>query len=129
MLDASNSSVEAEEQALKEGLVVVRSTPKTLLLDLDNAAAVAQYVRMREKVREFYALNVGWEWKSRSGNQHVVLELRDPLPVETRLLLQAVLGSDPMRELLARQRLVHGETEPCLLFRPPHNPVNRFLWA
>ena len=41
------------------------------------------------------------------------------LEVTARFLLQAILGSDHMRELYSLIRLWDGQEEPSMLFRPP----------
>lgn len=103
------------EQGLFE---VVRSDPKTLLLDLDTPEAVTRYLKGLETMQQYMALREKAQWRSKSGNLHVLVELAEPLDVETRLFLQACLGSDGVKEYLSSLRLEAGVTEPSLLFKP-----------
>lgn len=57
-------------------------------------------------------------WKSHGGNTHVVLTLYRKLSPQARIALQAVLGSDPIRELLNLVRVENGCRDPIALFRP-----------
>jgi hypothetical protein len=58
---------------------------------------------------------------SKSNNQHVTVRLAEPLPIERRILLQALLGSDIKREMLAFAGHLRGQKRPVLLFRPKEN--------
>ena len=57
-------------------------------------------------------------WNSQNSKHHVLLKLKTPLSIEMRLFLQTCLGSDVKRELLTYKRILEGETEPSMLFRP-----------
>lgn len=57
-------------------------------------------------------------WKSHGGNTHVVLTLLQDLTPQARIALQAVLGSDPIRELLSLVRVENDCQDPIALFRP-----------
>lgn len=59
-------------------------------------------------------------WKSRGGNTHIVLTLTEPekFTIEDRIVLQACLGSDPVRESLNLKRVKDGSISPIALFRP-----------
>lgn len=56
---------------------------------------------------------------SKGGNIHVYLHTTFPLDHLTRIALQAMLGSDPIKELLSLRRLEEGSTIPVLLFELP----------
>lgn len=114
----------ALEQAAAQNADVVMSTPYTLLLDLDTVAGEQQFARNLPVVQEYYHVELKDTWPSKSGagHRHVVLELGQPLPLQDRVLLQAILGSDPKREMLSFIRLKNEpEREPdtmSMLFRP-----------
>jgi hypothetical protein len=97
---------------------VVRSSPTTLLLDLDTPEAIEQFYRVLPKVAEHFGVERREEWKSKSGKQHVRVFLDAPQPLAVRLALQAALGSDGIREVLSLKRMANGCEEPSLLFRP-----------
>lgn len=60
-------------------------------------------------------------WRSAGGNCHVMLTLaREFLPAE-RVAIQAIMGSDPMREFLNLRRVMCEATDPIALFRPKSN--------
>jgi hypothetical protein len=109
--------------ALKRGFIVVRSTPKTLLCDLDSGAAEDQFWDNINQVDRFHQIIRIESWKSKSGKKHIHVELEEGLEVPERLILQLMLGSDPMRELLGLQRYRNGCNEPSLLFKPKDNAV------
>lgn len=100
------------------GFIVYRSNPKLLLIDLDNPASVAQYERVLPVIASMYNAVEDDRWVSKGGNQHRLVKLAKPAGVGTRLGLQAMLGSDGLREALALKRVQNGVSEPSLLFRP-----------
>lgn len=119
---------EAIEAAAKEkGCTVEWSDDFTLMIDLDSEEAYRTYREMvsllgdlfEQTGSEVFYLEPGENVRpSKSGNRHVTLKLRyaaDPL---TRILLQALLGSDLKRELLSLSRLMAGCRNPIVLFRP-----------
>lgn len=98
-----------------------------LQLDLDSEMQLEQSGDMRRKL-DFVLSQMGIEivrrdtWKSKSGNTHIVFELDSPIPVERRILLQACMGSDPIREILSFARVVNNIDIPVLLYRPRPKP-------
>lgn len=117
LLDAFDmAATDAEAQ----GREVIRSTDTTLLLDFDNGSQQEQYGRMLERLqRALPGVQETVRWTSKSGRGvHVMLSLPKPLTVTERLLLQAVLGSDPTREMLGLMLLHSGVENPIMLFKP-----------
>lgn len=109
----------AMEQARANGFQVVRSSPRRLLLDIDDDNAMGTYVENLAIIQEDLDVVEVERWQSKSGGWHVKLRLPHKLPVAQRALLQAILGSDLMREWYSLLRLWTGKTqEPHLLFRP-----------
>lgn len=106
------------EQAKKEGFEVIQSTADYLLLDLDTPEQFAQFEKMLPEVKKHFPCNISDRWYSKSGNRHVVVQLEAPLSFYQRLVLQAVLGSDPTREMLSLVRIKNGISEPSCLFKP-----------
>ena len=112
------------DQALKlaqeKNCTIELADDVTLQLDIDSEAAFQTFV---EQIDRFNRLGIarwnGWTCRrSASGNRHITVALTDPLPATTRILLQACLGSDRTRELLSFARVLKGEPNPILLFRP-----------
>lgn len=112
---------ELAEEA-KCDLVVASDT--TLQLDIDGLAARRQYVVVLDILRSRFPdllTPKSESWISKSGNEHVVLHLQKPLPVEERIMFQAMLGSDGKREALNLNRVRRkqpGAQEDIVLFKP-----------
>lgn len=108
--------------AEERGCEVVFADDYTLQLDLDTDEAYDHFVFAFERLEEEEVLQsvAGWqEWRSRSGKgRHVQIALADPMPLEQRIMVQALLGSDPMRETLNLIRGRKGVAEPVRLFKP-----------
>ena len=112
---------EAIAKAVSDGFEVVPSDDRTLLLDLDDKSAEAEYERMLPIVQQHLPLVETGRWNSKSGGLHVKLNIGEALPAADRLLLQACLGSDGTREFLSLLRVHQGYQNPSLLFKP--NPM------
>jgi hypothetical protein len=106
----SETNDDPNEAAKELGLVVVESNSTTLLLDIDSKTAYRQTERLLESLNKNLPdlVHSVHQTTSKSGNLHIYIKLNEPLPLETRLLLQAALGSDPMRELLSYIRTTKG---------------------
>jgi hypothetical protein len=102
------------------GLRILDGNPQRLLLDLDDEAAFARFKRVYKRAKELFGFRDAFAWPSKSGlpHRHVAVDLERPASVEARLALQAVLGSDPILELLNLKRHDNGVEEPTMLFEP-----------
>lgn len=126
MSDADSLSYEwALKQAADRNCTIEHADDKTLQLDLDSEAAYEVYLKQVVRLRELELLPVDVTLdefasvrRSRSGNRHVIIKLFRPLPAEERIMLQALLGSDPVREALSLARVRAGNLFPILLFVP-----------
>lgn len=90
-------------------------------LDILNILAATAGDRSRDvlaRLLEFVVV-LKWDaWSSSSDNTHIMLTCtREFTPCE-RIAIQAILGSDPMREMLNLRRVWCGAEEPIALFRP-----------
>ena len=107
--------------AEKAGFEIVRGDDRTLLLDLDTPNAISQFASMRDMVRDKVGFVEVERWPSKSGGgrTHVRISIRDPLSPIERIAVQAMLGSDPKRELLGLLKIRAGiNGDPSVLFRP-----------
>ena len=111
---------QAREDAEAKGFEVVGGDPLLLLLDMDSAESLKQFGKLSAKASEMFGATVHQTWFSKSGNVHIVMALKEPLAAAERVALQACLGSDHLRELLAVARLAAGIEEPSMLFKPEH---------
>jgi hypothetical protein len=112
----------AREKARKLDLDILYSTDRTLLLDLDGEEAFNTFQRQVYLLAQLDIVDFdpdGYKvMRSKSGNYHVIVTLDEDLPIEQRITLQALLGSDLKRELLSLAGWRTGQENPVLLFRP-----------
>lgn len=114
--DKHNAAIDAAEQA---GFTIRVAAADELLLDLDTEAAEAQFNKHLPLVDALFGVLRTERWLSKSREaHHVVIKLRDVVSNETRLGLQAALGSDGQREIINLKRIQIGETRPSVLFKP-----------
>lgn len=121
--DEEDRQAQVERLANQYGCSVEVATDDVLLLDLDSAEAVEMFVARIEYARSRGLPLGSYElMPSRSaptkGSQHARVQLEGPTPLCERILLQALLGSDPTRELLCYARAREGLEPNIVLFRP-----------
>lgn len=117
----------AEEAAAKKGLIVVLPEPNQLQIDVDSEEAYLEFCKRYQNMDMQYS-NYGTpkikETFSNSGppHRHITLTFENHIFTEwERIALQAVLGSDPIREYLNAKRLIFGEFNPTRLFEKREN--------
>ncbi len=111
-----------------DGLDVIHPTPRQLFLDIDGPAAMIQYQNTLNRLGNNLGAKESARWPSKTeGHFHVIVGLDRDLPAELRLVLQACLGSDPIREFLAVGLMLQGVEEPSVLFRPPNLSSGSFV--
>jgi hypothetical protein len=99
------------EKAEELGLVCFVADDLHLLIDIDSDTNREDAGKALQFFREHTNL-----WRSdlttisKSGNIHLYIALVRPVPAIERLALQAIFGSDPMRELLSMAQL--GRQDP-----------------
>lgn len=110
--------VAAADDALKEGLVVKVADDLHLYLDLDTTTSIEQFLRMIPVFEEHFKV-IRWDATySKSRNVHVIVSLGRSLSEDKRIALQAVLGSDPKKEMASVRRSLEGITHVVRLFQP-----------
>lgn len=111
---------EALNKAIENDCILIQSTPTQLLLDLDTLASTKQFFNYFPKAAEIFEnFKQVLQWRSRNGNDHVLIPLQEEMPFRDRLVLQATLGSDPMKEMLSLNSFQsRGIQESCFLFKP-----------
>lgn len=115
----TRSGEESVRYARKMNLVPDIAEENELQLDLDTPEQEEQYRRMRPHVEDVYDIEDVIETPSKSGRTHVRIYTAYPLSVEERIALQAILGSDPKKELCSLRRWLQGDQIPILLFEKP----------
>lgn len=122
------TNARAFAQAAERSCEVVIADDRTLQLDIDNDDDYSFFMSAFPRLQKYVGVvdpypendwaNPWTEWKSRSGNRHITITLAKPLDVTTRIMLQACLGSDRVREILNYARFLSGEPKAVLLFKP-----------
>ena len=106
----------AIREAKDNNLDVVFPKPNELQIDIDSEEAYARYGGVLERLQRHFRFITESITPSRSGypKRHIVLTLREPVTDVQRIALQAILGSDPVRELLSLKRIENGDPHPTL---------------
>lgn len=126
--EAKQTIAEKHVIAEQRNCDLLRPGEKTLFLDIDTPEQLAQYERMLPLAMRFQLKEIA-RWSSRNGHLHIELELPYPLDAAERFCLQAVLGSDPLRELISLDALISTGEDRSALFRPRVPPsVNDIPW-
>lgn len=112
----TRSGGESVQYARKMNWIATPADDNELQLDIDTPEQEEQYRRMRPHVEDVYPITDVIETPSKSGNTHVRIYTAYPLSVEERIALQAILGSDPKKELCSLRRWLKEDPIPILLF-------------
>jgi hypothetical protein len=99
------------------GCTMVETDLKRVLVDLDDDEGMQRFLRYLPDVDGLYGVRHLRIWASRSKGRHAMLELEYSLPPFARIALQAILGSDPLRELLAVECSRRSQ-DAIVLFKP-----------
>ena len=114
-----NRSDIATTEATKKECVIIRPKPNELFIDIDNEAQLNSFKKSFEVFSKTHACTHTIE-PSSSGKQyryHIVVTLKDEtVDAKARILYQAVLGSDPVREVLSFLRLEKDDPMPTIFF-------------
>ena len=88
---------------------------------IDDGAAMDRYEKMLPFLNMVFGAHEIDRRQSKSGASHfhVVVSLDTSMDAAHRCVLQAALGSDPKREIMAVLLLRLGDQEPSSLFRQP----------
>src|SRR5665213_1744744 len=102
------------------GCMVVIPKANQLFIDIDkeeDKKAFRKHLKTLKKECPGLVLDVKNKPSSSKGHRHITIELSEDIEDGTRILLQAVLGSDRVRELLSYVRLRSGfRKHPTLFF-------------
>jgi len=105
----------AAAKAKSLGRVVTFPRPNELFLDIDSEIAMRRFVRGVTRLSGVTYL-VRPSPSGRPGRHHVVVTMPRPVSPMERIALQAILGSDPIREMLSWFRIERGIEEPTIFF-------------
>jgi hypothetical protein len=110
-----------EADAKRVGCFVVVPADNELLLDIDtDEQPILPFSVIDTLMKNGVHITSRLETVSRNGRRHVYLRLDTTLPVESRVALQALLGSDPKRETISvlrcRAMATNEDVLPTVLF-------------
>lgn len=113
----------AQRQAAERGLVVTKPAVNELFIDIDNEESYAVFNANIGRVAACLPCEAE-EWDSpsgRPGHRHILVTFAPSVVLTDieRIALQAVLGSDRVREVLSWQRAFKGVRCPTLFFEKP----------
>lgn len=101
------------------GFEVVFGDETHLLLDIDQPELPMVFHSLMAMAYDRFGAHIEAQWKSKSGNTHVAISLAFPMSMVERIALQAMLGSDPRKEMMSLCSHHIGVDNPVLLFKPP----------
>jgi len=109
-------SQSAYEKAEKHGLQVVLPTNHQLFIDIDGEEAYAVFVKNYPQFCHWYEVTEKVETPSKSGlpKKHIYITLKEKVTDNERLVLQAFLGSDLVREFLGMMRINANDSHVTL---------------
>lgn len=128
---AQRTIVEAVAIAEREGLTCILPRACEVLLDLDKGAVVSDAVMKAIRRTDSTPLTLfsdALTTISKSGNRHMYFRANRDLTNVERILLQACLGSDPVREILSFFRDTLSSEAPTVLFETPTGAKAVELW-
>lgn len=111
----------APDKAARLGMELVEPKPDEVFVDLDGEAALDEFLCRWNNFIAVYPLSTVQFTTSKSGNYHAYVRVPDlsPLRTEERIAMQAALGSDPLREMIALEHHRDGYEYPCVFFEMP----------
>lgn len=113
----SNAAVNPEATAKKYGLIINEPHDNELQVDLDGIKFPEYFQSHLELISQWNKVVDVRYTTSKSGNRHAYIELTNPISQMERMLFQACLGSDPLRELLTYKNTLDPKNKrPQFLF-------------
>jgi hypothetical protein len=114
-----NRSEIATGEATKKECIIVRPKANELFIDIDNESQLGSF----SKAIQVFAKTHVCTYQTRPSSSgkpnryHIVVTLdQETVDARTRILYQAVLGSDPVREILSLLRLEKDDPMPTIFF-------------
>jgi hypothetical protein len=121
------NSQRAIDEALTFGLSVVFPKDNELQLDIDNDHSFQLYLKQADILKKYIGVEGYKVEPSRSGlpKQHITITLSRTVSTIERLALQAMMGSDRVRELLGFVQYLNNDPHPVLFLEK--GPVKGLL--
>jgi hypothetical protein len=109
------------QRAQERGATIEPANPQLLQIDIDSPEAYERFnelIEMWENIPQLPRLGRVLVRTSRTpGHKHITIELPRRYRVMTRILMQALLGSDLRREMLSYASHRNQHPQPIVLFR------------
>lgn len=124
---------ELEDLASDRGADLVTPAPynNLLLLDIDKVISPQAWKEDNEDLLQlldqFFGIVEIHTWESGGGNLHIRIRLESSVSPEMSTALQAILGSDPFRELLSCAE--RSQLRENVLFRPLSSPISNLPFS
>lgn len=116
-VDSLNSD-EMSKWAKNRSLHIVFPAKNELQIDIDTEQQLRTFTEVMEVARNKLDIIVSYKEQPSKTNDgfhyHMTVTLKKDIDDQTRILLQACLGSDPKRELLSYFRLTQGDPHPTM---------------
>lgn len=108
---ANETVQEYIERMQKAGYKILVPEPNQLFIDIDTKEQLKQYLSEIERFRDEYTVKEIKQTPSRrkADGFHITVTLDREITNIERIVLQAILGSDPRRELLGLFRIWNEE--------------------
>jgi hypothetical protein len=110
---------EALEEADTNGWEVVLPRPTEVQIDIDNRDQYNLFDERYKNMSAYFCMKVVRDTPSKSGGRfkrHITVDMGMELSDAQRCAIQAVLGSDPIRELIGVMRMLLGMEHPTLFY-------------
>jgi hypothetical protein len=111
----------AEECAARLGRVIVYPEPNQLFLDIDDVASLQMFVDHMPILGDLiYSHTVKQSPSKKIGRFHITVQLSRPVRDDfERIMLQTLLGSDRLHEMLSWKAASLGIEKPTMFFEAP----------
>lgn len=121
--DDDDTVESAARKALSMSQVVVVPADNELFVDIDTEEGFERFMALIPKL-DCVSYTVRRSPSLRPGRHHIVVRLRRSVTPIERIAYQAILGSDPIREILSCRRIDRGIAQPTIFFeRPQAEPI------
>lgn len=116
---------DAVEKAARLGLTLVQPNPDQVFVDIDSERERVEFLARWLMFLELYPDATYTETRSQNNNWHIYITIPSLSPIgdHERIALQAALGSDPLREMLAIMHGRAGYKYTSVFFEKPNGSV------
>jgi hypothetical protein len=113
-------TIAAIKAAAAKGFYTVLPADNQLQIDIDSEAGLAQFDKFRDLIKQqehWDVLTAITTPSKEAGHFHITVTLKDNVTPLERIALQAILGSDPLREFLSLVGILkENRSFPTLFF-------------